>query len=93
MRFVRKHSQQNIVKDDKYIQTKDGKDILEPETFENVMRFCVNTSTFQLIVKEGDRYGIEEIIETANYFTFVSKGGRAMNCIKYDEVINFEFEL
>ena len=73
MRFVRKDSQQNIVKDDKYIQTKDNKEILEPETFENVMRFCINTPSFQLIVKEGDLYGIEEIIETANYFTFVSK--------------------
>ena len=81
------------MKDDKYIQTKDSKDILEPEVFENVMRFCINTPSFQLIVKEGDLYGIEEIIETANYFTFVSKGGRAMNCIKYDEVTNFEFEL
>jgi hypothetical protein len=61
--------------------------------FENVTRFSINTDNFQLTVMEGDKYGIEEIIETANYFTFVSKGGRAMNCIKWDELINFEFEL
>lgn len=46
-----------------------------------------------MTVTQDDKYGIEEILETANYFTFVSRGGRAMNCIKYDEVINFEFEL
>ena len=93
MRFTRKHHQQNIVKDDKFTNRKEDKEILEPEIFENVMQFCINTPTFQLVVREGDKYGIEEIVETANYFTFVSKGGRAHNCIKYDEVINFEFEL
>jgi hypothetical protein len=93
MRFIRKHFQQNIIKDDKYVHIRDGKEILEPEVFENITRFSINTENFQLTVMEGDKYGIEEIIETANYFTFVSKGGRAMNCIKWDQLINFEVEL
>ena len=82
-----------MIKDDRFIKNKEDKDILEPEIFENVMRFCINTYNFQLIVKEGDKFGVDEIIETANYFTFVGRGGRAFNCIKYDEVVNIEFEL
>jgi len=93
LRFVRKHSQQNIIKDDKFIKQKDDKEIIEPEIFENVMRFNINTANWSLNLKEGDKHMVDEIIETANYFTIIANNRRNMNCIKYSEVINYEFYL
>jgi hypothetical protein len=93
MRFVRKHSQQNIIKDDKFIQEKPEKEIIEPEIFENVMRFNINTADWSLNLVEGDKHSVDEIIETANYFTIIANNRRNMNCIKYSEVINYEFYL
>jgi len=57
------------------------------------MRFNINTPNWSLNLKEGDKHMVDEIIETANYFTIIANNRRNMNCIKYAEVINYEFYL
>ncbi len=93
MRFIRKHNQQNLDRDDKYIVQREGiKEKYEPEIFENVRRFSIRTNDWSILYVDGDRYQVDEIIETANYFTVISQSRTLYSCIKYDEVLNFEFQ-
>lgn len=95
MRYIRRHSQQNLIEEDSNASNANLiTERLRPETFDNVKMFKIQTTQeSEFFFQEGDNHQISDIIEGHAQFTFVRKDGKAAMAVRYDWVVAFEFEL
>lgn len=91
MKFIRNHNDLSLVTRDEIIEKHSHMDKLEPEVFDNLTFFRMQTANYDLQFFEEDKI-VEEIIESCNWFTIISKKGKKKQCIKFSDVLSIEFE-
>jgi len=84
IKFTRRHYAKNIVSDEQ-----SAKPQFPPEIFENIKHFKIAVDGY---VREAFDHDTDEIIETDNYFTIISKDRKHIQCIRFDQTLGFEFE-
>ena len=88
MRFIRRHFAKNIVNDEEDVRPGHL-----PETFDNVRHFRIAVNGYVSEWDDNSPDDVSEIIESDNYFTIISRGGKHIECIRFDETIGFDFDL